>query len=83
MRKLGGFGTGSKFRPLNAECRGTPVREFRDAVIRPFIDASLTANVNLLIASGYTGQTKESFRQDTHRDWRVRWPCDFVLFTIF
>ena len=46
---------------LNAECTGTPVKEFRGAVVRPFMNGRLTAGVNFLIASGYTGQTTESF----------------------
>jgi len=62
-----GFGTSPKFRALNAECTGTPLKEFRGAAIRPFIDGRLTAGVNFLIASGYTGQTTENFCQDTHR----------------
>ncbi len=49
----------------NAECTGTPVKEFRGAVIRPFMNGRLTAGVNFLIASGYTGQTTENFCQDT------------------
>jgi hypothetical protein len=50
---------------LNAECAGTPVKEFRGALIRPFLNGRLTAGVNFLIASGYTGQTTEN-------------PCVFV-----
>ena len=50
---------------LNAECTGTPVKEFRGAVIRPFMNGRLTAGVNFLIASGYTGQTTENFCKDT------------------
>jgi len=47
---------------LNAECRGTPVKEFRGAVVRPFVNGRFTAGVNFLVASGYTGQTTENFR---------------------
>jgi Carboxypeptidase regulatory-like domain len=43
------------------ECIGTPVKEFRAAVIRPFRDGRLILGVNLLIASGYAGQTIENF----------------------
>jgi carboxypeptidase family protein len=50
---------------LSAECTGTPVKEFRGAVIRPFMNGRLTAGVNFLIASGYTGQTTENFCQNT------------------
>ncbi len=46
--------------PIN-ECVGVPVKEFRGAVIRPFLDGRVTAGVNFLIADGYTGQTTESF----------------------
>jgi len=46
---------------LNAECIGVPVKEFRGALVRPFINARLTAGVNFLVASGYTGQTLENF----------------------
>ena len=46
---------------LNAQCTGVPVKEFRGAVIRPFMNGRLTAGMNFLIASGYTGQTIENF----------------------
>jgi hypothetical protein len=46
---------------LNAECTGTPVKEVRGAVIRPFMNGRLNAGVNFLIARGYTGQTTENF----------------------
>jgi hypothetical protein len=46
---------------VNAECTGTPVKEFRGAVVRPFMKGRLDAGVNFLIASGYTGQTTENF----------------------
>jgi Carboxypeptidase regulatory-like domain len=45
----------------NAECTGTPVKEFRAAVIHPFQDGRLIFGVNLLVASGYTGQTVQNF----------------------
>jgi hypothetical protein len=45
----------------NAKCFGVPVREFRAAVIRPFMSGRLTVGVNMLIASGHTGQTLETF----------------------
>jgi len=45
---------------LNAECTGTPVKEFRGAVVRPFINGRLDVGVNFLIARGYTGQTTEN-----------------------
>jgi len=43
------------------ECTGTPVKEFRGALVRPFLNGRLTAGVNFLIASGFTGQTTENF----------------------
>jgi hypothetical protein len=46
---------------LNAECTGTPVKELRGALVRPFMNGRLNAGVNFLIASGYTGQTTENF----------------------
>jgi hypothetical protein len=45
---------------LNAECTGTPVKEFRGALVRPFMNGRLDAGVNFLIARGYTGQTTEN-----------------------
>ena len=54
------LGTGCLPDP-NAECTGVPVKEFRAAVIRPFMEGRLTAGVNMLIASGHTGQTLETF----------------------
>jgi len=50
---------------VNAECTGTPVKEFRGAIVRPFMNGRLTAGVNFLIATGYTGQTTENFCQTT------------------
>jgi hypothetical protein len=46
---------------LSAECTGTPVKEFRGALVRPFWNGRMDAGVNFLIASGYTGQTTENF----------------------
>jgi carboxypeptidase family protein len=46
---------------LSAECTGTPVKEFRAAIVRPFKEGRLNVGVNMLIASGYTGQTTENF----------------------
>jgi len=46
---------------LISECTGTPVKEFRGALVRPFLNDRLTAGVNFIIASGYTGQTTENF----------------------
>jgi hypothetical protein len=46
---------------LTSECTGTPVKEFRGALVRPFKNGRLDAGVNFLIARGYTGQTTENF----------------------
>ena len=54
------LGTGCLPDP-DAECTGTPVKEFRAAVIRPFMSGRLNLGVNMLIARGYTGQTTENF----------------------
>ena len=59
------LGTGCDPNNPNVECIGTAVKEFRGAVVRPFMNARLTAGVNFLIASGYTGQTTESFYPQT------------------
>jgi hypothetical protein len=45
---------------LNAQCLGTSVKEFRAAVVRPFLNSRLDVGVNMLIAGGYTGQTTEN-----------------------
>jgi hypothetical protein len=59
------LGTGCDPLNLNAECTGTPVKEFRGAVVRPFLNGRLDAGVNFLIASGYSGQTTENFYPST------------------
>lgn len=46
-------------KPLGDGFVSVPVREFRGAVSRPFLDGRLNAGVNFLVASGYTGQTTE------------------------
>src|SRR5271156_5866183 len=43
------LGTGCDPANLNAECTGTPVKEFRGAMVRPFMNGRLTAGVNFLI----------------------------------
>jgi uncharacterized protein involved in tellurium resistance len=55
------LGTGCNPANLNEECAGTPVKEFRGAIVRPFASGRLTAGINFLIASGHTGQTTENF----------------------
>jgi hypothetical protein len=55
------LGTGCNPLNLIAECTGTPVREFRGALVRPFLNGRLDTGANFLVASGYTGQTTEDF----------------------
>jgi hypothetical protein len=45
----------------NALCVGVPVREFRAALVRPFLNGRLNVGLNMLLARGFTGQTLESF----------------------
>ena len=59
------LGTGCYSTSINTDCIGVPVREFRGAVVRPFLDSRLEAGVNFLIASGHTGQTTETFGSST------------------
>ncbi len=54
------LGTGCLPDPA-AQCVGTSVKEFRAAVVRPFDRGRVNVGVNLLVASGYSGQTVESF----------------------
>jgi hypothetical protein len=46
---------------LSSQCTGTPVKEFRGALVRPFLNGRLDASLGFLIAAGYTGQTTENF----------------------
>ncbi|HWO36515.1 MAG TPA: hypothetical protein VNO32_47635 [Candidatus Acidoferrum sp.] len=46
---------------LNAEWRGTSVKEFRGALVRPFMNGRLDVVVSFLIAGGYSGQARQSF----------------------
>ena len=46
---------------LANECTGTPVKEFRGAMVRPLLNGRMDVGVNFLIASGHTGQTTENF----------------------
>jgi hypothetical protein len=46
---------------LNYYCVGVPNNEFRLSVTRPFLEESLNVGVNVMIASGWTGQTTENF----------------------
>ena len=46
---------------LNDYCIGVPNKELRLAVARPFLEGRLNVGVNMMIASGWTGQTTENF----------------------
>ena len=46
---------------LLAECAGTPIKEFRGVMVRPFLQSRIDVGINFLIATGYTGQTTENF----------------------
>ncbi|MGB8031905.1 MAG: TonB-dependent receptor [Terracidiphilus sp.] len=46
---------------LNDYCLGVPNKEFRLAAARPFLDGRVDVGVNMMIASGWTGQTVENF----------------------
>ena len=41
------------------------MKEFRGALVRPFLNGRLDAGVNFLVARGYTGQTTENFYPST------------------
>jgi hypothetical protein len=62
------LGTGCNSQNLNTECVGTPVKEMRGALVRPFLTGRLDAGVNFLIARGYTGQTIENFYPSTTQE---------------
>ncbi len=42
-------------------CLGVPNKEFRLAVARPFLEGRFNVGVNMMIASGWTGQTTGNF----------------------
>jgi hypothetical protein len=46
-------------KPLGDGFASVPVREFRAALVHPFLNGKLDAGVHFQIASGYTGQTME------------------------
>jgi len=46
-------------KPLGDGFVSVPVREFRGAVLRSFLNERMDVGVNFMIASGYTGQTTE------------------------
>lgn len=45
----------------NGECASVPVKEFRAALVRPLLNGRMDVGLNMLVASGYTGQTTENF----------------------
>src|SRR5215469_15065518 len=49
---------------LRSYCLGAPNREFRLALTRPLLNNRMNLGVNMMIASGHTGQTTESFALD-------------------
>jgi hypothetical protein len=59
------LGTGCDPANPKAECTGVPVKEFRAALVRPFLSGRMEGGVNMLIAGGYTGQTTENFNPQT------------------
>jgi hypothetical protein len=46
-------------KPLGEGLSSVPVREFRGALLRSFLNERMDVGVNFMIASGYTGQTME------------------------
>jgi len=46
---------------LNYYCVGVPSKEFRFALVRPFLEGRLNVGVNAMFATGWTGQTTENF----------------------
>jgi hypothetical protein len=46
---------------LTSYCLGVPNKEFRLALARPFLEGRINVGLNMMIASGYTGQTTENF----------------------
>jgi hypothetical protein len=55
------LGTGCDPRNPIAECVGTSVKEFRAALVRPFLSGRLDAGLNFMISRGYSGQSTENF----------------------
>jgi len=49
---------------LTSYCLGVPNKEFRLALARPFFEGKINIGVNMMIASGHTGQTTENFATD-------------------
>jgi hypothetical protein len=49
-----------KAKPLGSGFTGVPVRQIRGAILRPFLENRISIGANVLLASGYTGQTTET-----------------------
>src|SRR4029077_18128325 len=49
-----------KAEPLGVSFTGVPVREIRGSVLRPFLENCMSIGVSFLLASGYTGPTRET-----------------------
>jgi hypothetical protein len=49
---------------LTSYCLGVPDKELRLALARPFFEGKINLGLNMMIASGFTGQTTENFAAD-------------------
>ena len=56
---------------LTSYCLGAPNKEFRLALASSFLEGKINVGLNMMIASGYTGQTTENFA--TNYATRVSW----------
>lgn len=52
-------------KPLGDGFTGEPVKEFRGALLRPFLDGRMSVGVDFLLASGYSGQTLETIPSES------------------
>jgi len=46
---------------LSSYCLGVPNKEFRLALARPFLEGRINVGLNIMLATGFTGQTTENF----------------------
>src|SRR5271157_3668797 len=61
-RKVVGNGCDeTKPNDLTSYCLGVPNKEFRLALARPFLEGRINVGLNMMIATGFTGQTTENF----------------------
>jgi hypothetical protein len=49
---------------LTSYCLGVPNKEFRLALARGFLEGRISVGLNMMIASGFTGQTTENFAKN-------------------